>query len=355
MPRPQKIGVLTFHRCINYGSYWQARALADGLRARGLNAVLLDHQSARVDRAEWKNVFQPVRPRRTPRSDYPAYGRKARKFFDAFARLPLSRPFRLEAPDGMEPCDAIVVGSDEVWNLKHPWYAAYPLFFGDGLNAERVVSYAASFGCHDASWRLEAPWAERLRRFAALSVRDDNSQVLVREALGLNPALVLDPCLQFHEVCRRPTADESGVAIVYGHTFPDGFVQAARAWARARNIRLVSLGYRNDWADDQWLSAGPEEFAQAMARAQAVITNFFHGCVFALLNDKPFACTAADYRWHKVQALVRLTGTGDRLLSEGAPQSAYDAVLDHAPNGETRARLDQLRARSSAYLDHVLH
>src|SRR5690349_8232637 len=40
-----KIGVLTFHRCINYGSYWQARCLVDGLRARGHDAVLLDHHS----------------------------------------------------------------------------------------------------------------------------------------------------------------------------------------------------------------------------------------------------------------------------------------------------------------------
>ena len=30
-----KIGVLTFHRCINYGSYWQARSLVEGLRSRG--------------------------------------------------------------------------------------------------------------------------------------------------------------------------------------------------------------------------------------------------------------------------------------------------------------------------------
>ena len=30
-----KVGVLTFHRCINFGSYWQARCLVEGLRSRG--------------------------------------------------------------------------------------------------------------------------------------------------------------------------------------------------------------------------------------------------------------------------------------------------------------------------------
>ena len=39
-----------------------------------------------------------------------------------------------------------MVGSDEVWNFRHPWYGSKPIFFGDGLNADRLVSYAASFG-----------------------------------------------------------------------------------------------------------------------------------------------------------------------------------------------------------------
>src|SRR5437867_7124074 len=49
----RKVGVLTFHHCINYGSYWQARCLVEGLRARGHDAVILDHRSRRADAAEW--------------------------------------------------------------------------------------------------------------------------------------------------------------------------------------------------------------------------------------------------------------------------------------------------------------
>lgn len=353
MGHVHKVGVLTFHRCINYGSYWQARALAGGLAMRGMEAVLLDHHSPRVNRAEWRNLYQPVRPRRTPRADFPQYRRKARKFFAAFDELPLSPPFGLDAPEEAARYDAVVVGSDEVWNFSHPWYAAAPLFFGEGLQAGRLVSYAASFGCHDASYRLQEPWASRLRRFSALSVRDDNSQSLVRDALGIDPALVLDPCLQFDEVCRRE--GESGEVIVYGHGFPDWMITAARTWADARGVRLVSLGYRNDWADRQWLDAGPEEFAQAMGAARGVITNFFHGCVFALLNGKPLACNLVDYRLHKVRALVRLAGVEERLLHEATAAAGIARALEE-PTGPTVAPvLASLRARSSAYLDRALH
>ena len=60
MDGPVKIGVLTFHRCINYGSYWQARCLVEGLSALGHHAELLDHASARVDRTEWRCALRPV-------------------------------------------------------------------------------------------------------------------------------------------------------------------------------------------------------------------------------------------------------------------------------------------------------
>ena len=82
-PRRLKVGVLTFHRCINYGSYWQARALVEGLRARGHDAELLDHDCPRVRYAELRCAFQPLLPRRSPRSDFPEYAAKARRVLAA--------------------------------------------------------------------------------------------------------------------------------------------------------------------------------------------------------------------------------------------------------------------------------
>src|SRR4051812_31023111 len=84
------IGVLTFHRCINYGSYWQARCLVEALRARGHQAVLLDHESRRINRAEWTCAFRPLLPLEVPKADYPLYREKIRRFFRACEALPRS-------------------------------------------------------------------------------------------------------------------------------------------------------------------------------------------------------------------------------------------------------------------------
>src|SRR5215203_5555353 len=301
MARPRKIGVLTFHRCINYGSYWQARCLVEGLRALGHEAVLLEHTSSRVKLAEWKCALQPVLPTPVPKSDYPLYAVKMRKFFDAFASLPCSPCFVLEDPADIQEYDLVIVGSDEVWNLRHPWYGGCPLFYGSGIRAKHLVSYAASFGNYQASEGLDHSWVERLRAFEWISVRDGNSQEIIQAALGYEPELVLDPCLQFPPSQLSPpqfsskrqalfNEDSSPYVAIYGHNFTEWFAQEIRCWARARGYLLVSIGYRYDWADVQWLTAGPEEFAALMSQAEAVATNFFHGCVFSLLNSKPFVC-----------------------------------------------------------------
>ncbi len=356
-PKPS-IGVLTFHRCINYGSYWQARCLVDALRARGHDAVLLDHYSRKVNRTEWRCAFQPVLPTPVPAADYPLYRRKIRKFFHAFAALPCSPYFALENPADMECYDLVVVGSDEVWNLAHPWYGGCALFWGHDVRAARLISYAASFGNYPASKGLEQWWVDRLRSFDLLSVRDENSQIMIKNALGVEPELTLDPCLQF---LPRPTAPwcepwwgrEPYVAL-YGHNFSGWFGREVRRWATSRGYRLVSIGYRNDWADEQWITAGPDDFVHFMAHAQAVVTNFFHGCIFALRNEKPFVCENSSYRSIKIQNLMAAIEGEQHLVSDSTPAAVYDARLCEPLESATLQRINCLRQESEAYLDEAL-
>ncbi|APG85699.1 hypothetical protein SAMCCGM7_Ch2969 [Sinorhizobium americanum CCGM7] len=354
-----KLGVLTFHRCINYGSFWQTRCLVDGLRSRGHEPIVLDHRSDRVSRAEWRCALQPLLPVRTSAADSQLYASKIRKFLKAIEALPLSGAFALDDPTGSESCDLVIVGSDEVWNLRHPWYGGCRLFYGDQLTARRLVSYAATFGNHPAATGLESFWAEGLRKFESISVRDGNSKTIVENAIGREATLVLDPCLQFpeaitsHEAISREALPRPYAAI-YGHSFPSWFKDPVRRWAGSRGIKLVSVGYRNDWADEQWIDAGPHDFAGFIAGAAAVVTNFFHGCVFSLINSKAFACVMSDYRWNKIHDLIALLGAERHVIPEGAGERDYGAVLDEAPVSAIAARLAEHRLRSQAYLDHVL-
>lgn len=351
-----KTGVLTFHRCINYGSYWQARCLAEGLQSRGHSSTILDHYSRRVNFAEWKCALQPVLPTPVPKSDHALYRKKVERFFEIFDTLPLSSPFDLDNPEEMEHYDVVVVGSDEVWNLNHPWYGRHPFFYGEKVKADHLISYAASYGNYPADEGLGAEWVEKLRNFECISVRDENSRTIVKNALGFQPAIVLDPCLQFDI---KPEARESRIwdkkyIAVYGHNFSGSYVSKVRQYAKRAGLPLISIGYRNDWADIQWITADPHEFAHFIARSEAVATNFFHGCVFAIRNNKPFAAETTSYRNFKVQGLLSTLGAQKHLVREDTADSSLHSLLSNPLENTVSEQLDKHRRTSNDFLDKAL-
>lgn len=350
--RPPTVGVLTFHDSINYGSYWQARCLVEGLAGRGLDAVLLDHRSYPVRSAELRSAFQPELPARTPRRHHPALGRKVRAFAQAVADLPRSSVFPLDAPEHAASFDAIVVGSDEVWNFSHPWYSAKPLFFGEALRTRRLVSYAASFGNHANG--LDEGWAARLRRFDAISVRDENSRGIVAAAVGCDPALVLDPCLQFPDVLPPALEEPGDYLVLYGHGLPAWFAHGVRRWADMAGTRIVTVGYPQASADEDRTDAGPVEFAALIAGSRAVATSFFHGTVFALHYGKPFVAAASLYRRIKLEELTSSLGAGHRLIDERTGDAEIRRLLETPVEDAVHAALAEGRSRSARYLDRAL-
>jgi hypothetical protein len=353
MTRPA-VGILTFHRCINYGSYWQARALADGLAARGYAPVVVDHCSARVNVRELRCALEPTLPTPVTAGDRRRYAVKARRLLAASDALPLTPRVPLECPEVWPEFDTIVVGSDEVWNLQHPFYGGYRAFFGDGLPTRRLVAHSASVGNYAPERsRLDPEWSARLGRFDAISVRDDYSRQLVAASTGAEPPLVLDPCLQFAPAPAESQAD-AGEVVVYGHNFTEFFAMAVRRWAGAQNRRIVSVGYRNDWADEQRIEATPDEFASAITHACAVATNFFHGCVFALRFERPFVCEANGYRFNKVKALAGALGTQHRMVFAGAADGAIDYALSNPIEPDILAAITEARRASDTYLDAAL-
>jgi hypothetical protein len=167
---------------------------------------------------------------------------------------------------------------------------------------------------------------------------------------------VLDPCLQFSIVPEERSGDwrQEPYVAVYGHNFSDSFAREIRRWAHHRQLPLISIGYRNDWADQQWITADPHDFAHFISRAEAVATNFFHGCVFALRNTKPFVCETSPYRSQKLQGLMAKIGGEKHLLSEGTPAAVYHAHLSEPLDPGMLQKIDCLRQTSNAYLGRAL-
>ena len=102
------------------------------------------------------------------------------------------------------------------------------------------------------------------------------------------------------------------------------------------------------------MSAGPLEFASLVAGAQAVVTNFFHGCVFAMLYGKPWAAHPSGYRSIKIPDLAATLGAEDRLVDEATSDTSLRELLSTPIRASVASRIAERRERSDAFLDAAL-
>lgn len=315
--------------------------------------TVLDYSSPRYLSREFRHALRPFRP--APKSDILRFAVKTMKFLIAQQRLTRTAMFSLDAPPDFSDYDLIVVGSDEVWNLKHPWLGGNSLFFGERIAPKKLISYAASFGSYSSADGLSSEWVTRLQRFDRISVRDKNSSILVEAHLGSCPALVLDPCLQFEPTPRpdTPAASTQPFLLVYGNRFNPGVIQKTKSWAKENKLRIISVGYRNEWADESRITAGPDDFVRFFKEARAVVTSYFHGCIFSLRFNRPFAAQLSDYRANKIQGLLDLLGATHRIV-DGPSARPLDQLLSTSIESEVHSAIRNRRGFSAGYLADCL-
>lgn len=98
--------------------------------------------------------------------------------------------------------DLVVIGSDEVFNCcnKNDWGFS-PQLFGDIKNTKRCVSYAASFGSTTKQsieeYGIKSTLTKLLNNFDYLSVRDENSKIIIKDLTGNNALIHIDPVLLY--------------------------------------------------------------------------------------------------------------------------------------------------------------
>lgn len=276
--------------------------------------------------------------------------------------------------------DAIVVGSDQIWRPKY-FYAdirdAY-LHFARKWQIRRVA-YAASFGTDEWEYTPEqtAACAALAGRFDAVSVREDGAVELCRSRLGVDSVRLLDPTLLLDAedyVCLLPPAARGGCAGASSgrlfvhfldgspqkHSFaeragsewglsPFSLQQPAEAGSGISSVTTpgVPAGILGEWTPQPPV----EDWIGAFLKADAVVTDSFHGCIFSMIFRKPFFVIGNKERgMSRFVSLLSLLGLEDRLV-ESADGPLPGPDVDFAPAYE---RLRGLRRESLDFLQKNL-
>lgn len=310
---PMKIGILTQPLHTNYGCLLQAHALQCVLRQMG-------HDALTINWADRKNSLR-TRLKKLVRHPYYKYilrvdGRLGPFKRQAFIRQHTDRfvreNIRTTAPVPVNDAgraldeynfDAYIVGSDQIWRPKYSpdIPTCFLDFLGDNSKVRRLA-YAASFGTD--KWEYEPALTQKcarlLQKFHAVSVREDSGVALCREHLGVASVHIPDPTmlLSRHDYVRLTEDDDASESPHKLMSYVLDRKPKIQTWLEklsddlglSQNIIMPKRKlYPNIKAPAEAYVFPPvARWIRGFMDAEYVITDSFHGTVFAILFNKPF-------------------------------------------------------------------
>ena len=313
-----KIGLLSMQRVNNYGSFWKAYCLKRILQGVSSDVEFMDILPGDVQtRTEFHKTFSLKKLCRIPY--YIFQHRKSTMFAQAqSAALGCA-----SAPNYSADYDAIVIGSDEVFNFvqQSPWGFSTQLF-GE-IDNDNVNSYAASFGSSTLEAVRAHGYGERiagaLNHMHNISVRDRNSFEIVRALTGIEPELHLDPVLVGDLPLDGAVVNaKRPYILVYSYDFrfaDEALIRQIRALARKEHCCVYSVGFYQSWCDRNILPT-PTELLTWFRDARWVVTDTFHGSIFSMRNHRPFATVIRDTNQQKLTDLLERTGMSGRIVRD---------------------------------------
>lgn len=336
-----KVGIVTLHNAFNYGAYLQAYGTQKKLTELGHLPTILRLETVASRRARYRTLIS----RRLSTCAFNI--RKYAAFRRAWDRLPL-------APGGYsrerDEYDAMVLGSDEIWNVRNPTFAAVPAYFGVGLRAKTLVTYAPSVSESSlADLQRRPETIEGMRGIHFLSARDERTREVIVEATGRVPTMVLDPTFLVDFERETVPSGRRRFLLVYTYEFDRGRIETVTTFARRHGLKLLSAGFDNTWCDEV-VAATPFEFLGLVQAADYVVTDTFHGTIFSILFGKSFGSFAA--RKMKVGYLLRSLGLADRDLDIDGPID--DVLLRPIDRDVVQRAIAPLRRQSTAFLESSL-
>ena len=376
----RRVGILTFHRAINYGALLQAYALQTAISKLSpeLSVKVIDYRTHAIE-----DVYDPLNlhSARLPALDAALWltrlgrRRENRQNFDAFLDAHVSRtvPVRREELDGIaDEFDAVVAGSDQIWNaeISHG-DAAFLLDFVQVKENVRRVSYAASFGRVSLPEKSQAFFRRNLssERWDAMSVRESSAAEIVFGLTGSRPQVVLDPTIllskdDWEGLCRPVKALEGKkFLIIYNQVLPKNLMSFARNLARRSDLKLYQLGGGLKNPDIPILRGlTPEQFLWIFRHAEGTIVNSFHGTAFSVIFEKPFFVETTDAHGKfntRIQGLLETAGIRGRDISAEDFADFLDSKNDnlHSDNINwhfVQKNLDAARQKSLDFLRSAL-
>ena len=225
--------------------------------------------------------------------------------------------------------DTYVVGSDQAWRpMYSPFLPNYFLDFTKGKSCKRI-GYAISFGVSD--WEFTSKQTKickyLVKQFDALSVREDSAVSLCKTHFDVEAIHVLDSTMLLNkedyiklvEQAEEPVS--SGSLMVYILDSTDEKTAILNQVAATLQLKPFEVMPADKLSEKTMnnLSAcifpSVTQWLRGFMDAEYVVTDSFHGSVFAIIFNKPFITIGNKGRGlTRFNSLFRFFKLEDRLI-----------------------------------------
>lgn len=327
------INILTYWGVPNYGGWTQAYALN-----KIANKICFDNNINKeikhidyLEESHWNNYYK-----------------NDTRLLDAFTGdwnlIPHTDSFSSEDIE-KEKFDTVVLGGDSIWSFEHFCIKPDLHLMGDKINANNIHAYAVScdeLELSDVTYEMK----KTLKQLNIIAVRDIYTKSMLENCGIYNVEIVLDPALlwDFRNDEDINIARESGYIAVYGCAWTEDFIKNAKKIASEKNLKLISLGYINDWCDEsiKMIDLRALEWISKIGNAEMVFTSTFHGLMVGINLRKKILFNQVSNVKNRSQTLLNVLKVREDLKCPDI-YCIYEPFYEDYLKIEQRYSLDVLK------------
>lgn len=315
-----KVGILSMQRIKNYGSFLQAYGLKSILEELGADVEFVDYHPGKtlVPSDEGKGIIRKISklldvvkisaPLRE-KIKFINYKKNYEKNYFPYLGITSKKNY---SPN----LDLLVIGSDEVFNCvqSNTNVGFAPELFGQGNNAKKLITYAASFGNTSIKklkdYGVDEKIANYLQNFDAISTRDENSSTIVKELTGLDVEKNLDPVLIYNFIDSGmipKLVEKEKYLLLYGYSgrFTREECNLIRLYTKKMGLKVYCIGGLQECCD-KFIDCDPFKVIAYFKNAEVVVTDTFHGTIMSIITHKRFASIIRENGYGNSQKLSDL-------------------------------------------------
>lgn len=366
------VGILTLSASDNCGSLLQAYALQQCLKRKyQVESEIIDFRPKASDTLYSIFPKNPLREKRKTLNAICNYRliRSQKKDYEDFRHnwLKMTDITYRSITDlkDLQLYDCVISGSDQVWNVKMPDFdMAYFLEWFHG----KKVAYAPSAGGVPIQEAFNAEEiAETLKKFSALSARENCCKNSVEKLTGRKTELVLDPTLlltqQEWQDSVKKRAVQGEYIFYYSWAYNcDAVNKKVAEFAKENKLPVYVINQfkwtkhrPSDYGFTMCENAGPQTFLSLMKYARYAMVQSFHGVIFAYQMNKEFFFLddqPEEKMDVRLKQILSLLGKMNQVLRpEDVVKEKMQALK--AGNKETEL-LKECRTASYQYIERVV-